>query len=172
MTDAPVSENAIPRQPVGSDTLSAVLRGPESVFVYWTLEGPRSAEVVRELGPGLRWVLRVLNLSDATSERIPVDGTAGNFYVTVRPGLTYAFELAAMAEGHWRTVARTGRVVVPRIAPEPAAVGAAARWSGRTPVMTTAADAAVRGMDVPGLHAETTPMITGSSPGIPSEDED
>jgi hypothetical protein len=145
----------------GQDTLAAVLRGPESVFLYWTLEGARSAGIVERLGPDITWVLRMLDLENGTSERFEVDREAGNYYVDVRPGGTYGFELAAVAGDRWRTVARTGRVHIPERSVAP---GGKAPGPGRRPAMTPSAErTAIRGLDVPGLHAESTPLNTGSS---------
>jgi hypothetical protein len=152
----------------GLDVLSAVLRGPESVFVYWSLEGERSASIVDRLGPDIQWVLRVLDIQNGTSERFSVEREAGNYYVGVRPGGTYGFELAAVAGDTWRTVARTGQVRVP--------AALASNGTGRSPRPDATSPgtegAARRGLDVPGLHAESTPLNTGSSEFAAAANED
>jgi len=133
----------------GEDVIAAVRRGPDSVFVHWECCGARSAEVLRELGDGATWVLRVLNVVDGTSRRIPVVLDAGGHYVPVSPRQRYGFELAATAQGKWRTVCRTGRVEIPPAPPSEVA-------DSQQPAF---------GRGVPGLHVDTTPLPGGSSPG-------
>jgi len=128
------------------------------VFVYWELNGQRSSEVERELGPDCRWALRILNLSDGTSEIMAVSGPSGNCYVQAKPRESYGFELGGRSEGKWRTVCRTQRVTMPPLYP-----GAAAR---RTADPLRTASRVPEPPGVPGLSIESTPMPPGaSSPG-------
>lgn len=150
----------------GEDRIAAIPRDPESVFLYWNLGGPRSAEVAREIGPGCQWVLRVLNLSEGTSTSIPIEPEAGNHYLRVRPGRTYGFELAAKAAGKWRTMCRTERVQMPPARPARADMDRPPEETpaGAATVRLNRTHAAARGMGVPGLDLESTPLALGSSP--------
>lgn len=155
----------IPPDPAaaGEDRISALPRGPRSVCLYWELNGPRSAGVLGPEHSGVELILRVLDLSEGTSRSIRVDAGDGSCYASVEGGRTYGFELAVRAEGVWRTLCRTGRVQTPAAVPgqPPAArmpLGDPAR------VRRTRTLAAVRGMDVPGLDYESTPLNLGASP--------
>ena len=142
---------------LGDDHIGAILRGPESVYVYWTLRGPASRDALFELGQECKWILRVLDITNGASKSIPVDPDSGNYYLEVTPGSTYGFELAAWGQGRWRTVCRTERLAVPPGAPIPAADRPAAaleRLRGSR-----------REEDAPGLSYETTAPYLATSPG-------
>ncbi|MCD6415607.1 MAG: DUF4912 domain-containing protein [Planctomycetes bacterium] len=147
------------------DRLGALVRGPQSVYVYWKLEGRRSRQITEELGPDCEWFLRVLDLTEGASQAMPIDPKARNYYVEVIPGRTYGFELAARAAGKWRPACRTGRLCVPAGgAPQEAPGSVAAR--GR---MRSEADEP----HVPGLRYETTMPYLATSPGVsPADQED
>ncbi|MGD2174684.1 MAG: DUF4912 domain-containing protein [Candidatus Brocadiaceae bacterium] len=147
--------------PGGEDTIGAVLRNPESVYVYWDLGGVRSREALRELGPDCEWVLRVLDLSEGTSKGISVDPEAGGRYVEVRPGRTYGFELAATAGGTWRTICRTERLEAPLGRPGPEVTS-----PGLRKLRPSEPDRAV-----PGLRYETTEPYLAASPGRSTEQD-
>ncbi len=147
----------------GRDRLAAIIRDPGTVFLYWELNGARSAEARQALGAGCRWCLRVLNLSEGSSTAVPVDPEARNHYLEVIPGTTYGFELWATDGQRWRSVCRTERVEMPAAEPAvrdlrrgPEAAHAPARGFDRSP----------RGpsVEVAGLHFETTAVRLGSSP--------
>jgi hypothetical protein len=153
----------------GQDTLTAVPRGPGSVFLHWELDGRRSAEV--GAAPGTEWVVRTLDLSEGTSASMPVDRRAGRCYVTVEPGRTYGFELAVRTAGHWRTICRTERVAIPAARPGvPEADGPGGSSQSRPRVLRGTHPAV--GAAVPGLRAETTPLRLGSSPHSPPDGEE
>ncbi len=141
----------------GADRIGVLVRHPESVYVYWRLEGARSAEVVRDLGGECQWVLRVLDLTENSSETFPVQPEAGNSYVEVKPGRTYGFELAVTARGKWRTVCRTERVEVPPAKQVPGAEAPAPVLERLRP--------GTPDRDVPGLRYETTLPYLATSPG-------
>jgi len=162
----------------GEDRIVAMARGPQTVFVYWRLEGPRSAKVARELGLQAQWVLRTLDLTDDTSRSVPVDPSAGNHYVEATPGHVYGFELAARAGRKWRTVCRTARVEVPSDRPAAGRSAPAAQGpGGRRPApglgkFVAPVGEGAGGAEVPGLSFESTPLRLGSSPlGAAHEDE-
>jgi len=149
----------------GQDAVFAIVRSPTSVFVHWELNGERSTRVRGELGDALVGFLRVLSLTDGASRRLPVDLDAGSCYVDVSPGQTYGFEIGATAGGRLRTICRTGRIEVPPAAPVGAGRSApAAQPLNRTIVKRPGAPPpAARGLDVPGLFYETTPLLHGHS---------
>jgi hypothetical protein len=145
----------------GQDVLSAVARGPGSVFLHWQLDGRRSAGVSDSAGG--EWVIRTLDLSEGTSRSTPVDRYAGTCYATVEPGRTYGFELAVRTSGHWRTICRTARIAIPAAHPQPGD-GPAASESSRTRSRLLRGTHPEREARAPGLRAETTPLRLGSSP--------
>ncbi len=151
-------------RPDGEDRIGAVPRDPESIFIYWDLQGPRSAEVAREMGDACEWVLRALDLTEGTSSIIPIAPEAGNHYLQVKPGRTYGVELAARVEGKWRTICRTGRLIMPsgKQAGTGGAPGGGPFAAGRGGRQAALA-VAVRGLGVPGLDIESTPLGAGSS---------
>jgi hypothetical protein len=162
-TDAP--------QPAGSgqagrDRIAAVVRGPGAVFLYWELNGPRSAEAVQALGADCRWCLRVLNLTDGSSTTVPVDPTARNHYLEVPPGSTCGFELAATDGERWRSVCRTERVAIPPAEPPSAN---RRQGAGTAPAAGQGAGRPRRALtiEVAGLRFETTAVHLGSSRGRP-----
>lgn len=160
----PTGEEAENRPPdaSGEDMLRAIVRDPRSVYLHWRLEGAASADARQTLGPECKWYLRVLNLSEGGSRSLPVDPEAGNYYVDVRPGRTYGFELAASDGDRWRTVCRTGRVQVP---PAPGAGGERRRSVFRRALRGgDRLRPAGRGADIAGLRFETTELVLGSSP--------
>jgi hypothetical protein len=136
------------------------------VFLHWELSGPCRADIAGTEEPGAELVLRMLDLSEGTSRSVRVEAADGSHYADVEPGRTYGFELAVRAEGVWRTVCRTARIRTPAVAPgrldsgdgEPADPDRVRRARTR---------AAVRGMEVPGLDYESTPLNVASSPGGP-----
>ena len=146
MTDQPPAA-------AGEDSIAAIPRTPTSVFVHWRLEGPRSAEAVRAAGEGAEWVLRVVDLTDGASRTAVVRAEDGSRYLELRPGRPYGFELALRGKGRWRTVCRTGRVEMPPALPTPPA-------ERPGPVVASAG--------IPGLHADSTALALGSSPGVTS----
>lgn len=158
-----------PEKQRGEDRITAIPRDPQSVFVYWELNGPRSAEVVRELGPECQWILRVLNISDGTSRSIPVARESANYYLDLTAGETYGFELGVRSQGKWRTVCRTERVQMPQGIPSPPSPeGAPLQGQGRPPsAVLDKLRTAARGLGVPGLSYESTALHMGSSPRGP-----
>jgi hypothetical protein len=144
----------------GRDRIAVIVRDPVTVFVYWELNGPRSAEALAALGENSRWCLRVLNLSDGASTAVAVDPAARNHYLEVAPGTTYGFELVLTNGERWRSVCRTERVDMPPAEPtvrrpRPPDV----RQAGTDPVR----EQHPAPIEVAGLRFETTPARHGSS---------
>ncbi len=155
------------RSSSGQDTIGAIVRDPETVYLYWQLNGPASAQASRSLGHRCQWYVRVLDVMEGLSRCVQVDPDAGNFYVEVSPGHTYGFELAASDNGRWRTICRTERVQVPTAQPSAGSPGRS--LDPERP--------ARRGLDrlrppqIVGLRFETTDLCLGSSPGRRDESE-
>ncbi len=143
-------------QPFKEDTIQAVIRDPNSVYVYWKVGGPRSEEATRELGPRAEWVLRVLDLTLSSSKSIAVQPDAGSAYVEVAPGHAYGFELACRAGAKWRTVCRSDRLEIPSLKRGP---------EGGRPATAVEKLRQPPGRDVPGLRYETTLPFLATSPG-------
>ncbi len=146
--------------------MGAIARDPSSVFLYWEFSEVLRADVARELGPRCQWALRVLDLEGADVRTIPVAPEAGNYYLDVEPGRTYAFELAARAGTQWRAVCRTGPLQMPSRQPdwrrgERSSEGPS---PGGVEFGLNALRTAARGMGVPGLSYESTALYLGSSP--------
>lgn len=164
--NAPEPRNDSPAEPEAErgerDRIAAIVRDPESVFLHWQLNGPRSREAISTLGEDCEWYLRVLNLSDGTSRTVGVDPEAGNFYVEVAPGQTYGFELAASSGERWRPVCRTDRVEIPPAEPGGPAEGGGSRvCRQRFGKLRPAAAKPV----IAGLRYETTAPLLATSPG-------
>ena len=146
----------------GEDKVVAMPRSPDSLFVYWDLTGPESAEIRRRLGDASRWVLRA---SDTTTGRrcdTLVDPHAGNHYLRLDPGGRYVVRLGVMAGRIFHPVCRSAECGLP--ADEPRS-GVPAQWAdsrtgsgcsaapGRSPVSTS----------VPGLAYDPAFRSTFSS---------
>ncbi len=161
--------NSNPNQQAGSggreDRITAILRDPGSVFVYWRLQGHRSAGLTREFGRELRLVLRVLNLSDGGTQSIPVQNPNGNYYVRVAPGTTYGFELGARVGGSWRTICRTERMSTPPAPGTPPAAMGLLSTPVEEPSRRENGDRRARlsRLPIPGLHYEAAPVGGSSS---------
>ena len=152
--------------------MGAIVRDPGSVFLYWEFSEAVRADVEGELGPGCEWVLRVLDQAGAGVGTIPVAPEAGNQYLVVEPGGTYAFELVARSGGQQRVVCRGGPVLMPPGRPDRRrGVRPPAESSpGAVGMEVDALRAAARGIGVPGLSYESTALFLGSSPSASRRD--
>ena len=88
----------------GGDTLTALVRDPSWIFVYWELEGTKREEVAKSCGPEIynqaQWILRVKDLADGGLQDIPVLLDSKNWYVNVRSRREYQVELGIMTSDH------------------------------------------------------------------------
>lgn len=96
----------------GRDSVSAIPKTPESLFVYWELQGERSGNMAKKMGPRAEWVLRLIDLGSGKREPlveadIPVDVQAGDYYLHVSPGGHYRVELGLKAGRVFRAVCHT-----------------------------------------------------------------
>jgi hypothetical protein len=96
----------------GCDSVSAIPKTPETLFVYWELQGERSRNMAEKMGPHAKWVLRLIDLGSGKMEPsveadIPVDVEAGDYYLHVSPGGHYRVELGLKAGRVFRAVCHT-----------------------------------------------------------------
>jgi hypothetical protein len=108
---------AIPDE-YGADRITAMVRDPNWIFVYWELAGQRRDEITETYGPqaikNLQWVLRVRNLSDGTHQDIPVLLDSKNWYLNVKSGRSYAVELGIITREHeFVSFVRSNQVATP-----------------------------------------------------------
>jgi len=147
-----------PQEPptgAGKDSITAMARGPKSVYLHWRLDGPRCDDIEREFPDDtVQWVLRSLDMTDGSSVTNMLPERVGSMYLGVEPGHTYGFEIAGQIGKRWRTVCTTPRIEVPRARP------AEARPPAAVPPE----------LNVPGLHFETTPLRNGASEALLSAD--
>jgi len=72
----------------GEDRIVALVRDPEWIFLYWELQGEKSNSLVKKHGGGKEfrdcpWALRVSFPDRGETREIPIDVTAGNYYLEV-----------------------------------------------------------------------------------------
>jgi len=103
----------------GGDTLRALVRDPNWIFVYWELEGTKKEEVAKSYGPEIynqpQWILRVKDLAGGTLQDIPVLLDSKNWYVNVQSQREYQVELGIMTADHgFIPLLRSNTVQTPR----------------------------------------------------------
>ena len=104
----------------GQDRVTALVRDPNSLFIYWEIEGPRRAEVVRTHGEAavLRasWVLRLHSDADGGSTQdVPVVADGCNWYLSVAEDTAYVVEIGLKLNGGpFVSLARSNHVRTPR----------------------------------------------------------
>ena len=148
-------KRTVPPTGAGKDSLTALPRGPKSVYIHWRLDGLRCDDIEGEFpDETVRWVLRSLDMTDDSSTIIELPKRVGSMYVAVEPGHTYGFEIAGQIGVRWRTVCTTPPVEAPRVRP------ADARPDAAVPPE----------LDVPGLQFETTPPPGGASTAMMSDE--
>jgi hypothetical protein len=145
----------VPPTGAGKDSITAMPRGPQSVYIHWRLDGLRCDDIEGEFpGESVQWVLRSLDMTADTNSTLDLPNRVGSMYLAVEPGHTYGFEIAGQVGVRWRTVCTTPPIEVPRARPADAR-----------------ADAAVPPeLDVPGLQFETTPLPGGASEALLERD--
>ncbi len=102
----------------GQDRVTLLVRDPNSLFVFWELEGPRRGEIAREHGGDIfrrsSWVLRVHNDAEAAPQDVPVVIDGCNWYLSVADDRGYVVEIGLRTDGRFITVARSNHVRTPR----------------------------------------------------------
>jgi len=102
----------------GLDRIVALARDPFWVFVYWELHGPgRQALQARSGQTDLaqaRWLLQVRNLTNGTSDSVPVSADSYNWYLRVADGCDYEIDLGVLAtDGTFVAGVTSNRVSTP-----------------------------------------------------------
>ncbi len=175
----------------GEDRITAVVRDPDSAYLYWEVTDESIAAARAHLGPAGEGGWCNLRVYDVTGS--PFDGTNANDYFDIRvdradrehyvmlrrPASSMTVEVGVKThEGFFRAIARSGRADFPRGSPSPSTTR---EWmtvlSGPTreaPPCVTPFRSRYAGPDPlvprPGdpLGGDTPQDPAGSSPGDPS----
>ena len=104
----------------GQDRLTALVRDPNCVYIYWELDGPRCSEIRTEHGDavfhGASWILRAHSDGDGYPRDIPVVPEAGNWYLSVPDDRSFVVELGIVTRrGDFVCVAASNSVRTPRV---------------------------------------------------------
>lgn len=102
----------------GQDRVTLLVRDPNSLFVFWELEGPRRAEVAATHGGDIyrrgSWVLRLHDDADNVPQDVPVVADGCNWYLSVADDRGYVVELGLRVNGDFIALARSNFVRTPR----------------------------------------------------------
>ena len=103
----------------GVDTVGALAKDPNWLFVYWDLSGSRMREIIQSCGRdilnGARWLLRVCDLSGAGTFDIPIKPDALNWYIPVHEDRTFKVQIGLLAaDGRFIEFACSREVRTPR----------------------------------------------------------
>lgn len=149
----------------GEDRITAIVRDPESAYLYWEITDDGITACRLRLGPGGTEGWFNLRVYDTTGRSF--DGTNANDYFDIRversdreyflmirrPTSTLHAEIGVKTrEGYFQPIARSGRVDFPRNAPSP---NTALEW------MTVASD------DAPPAVAPYRSRYSGPEPPLP-----
>jgi hypothetical protein len=108
----------------GQDHLTALVRDPNCLFLYWELEGPRRQEVLarhgRDVFADSSWVLRLHSDGDGPPNDVPVVVEACNWYLPVAEDGGYWVEIGIRRrDGEFINFAGSNRVRTPRTGVSP-----------------------------------------------------
>jgi len=108
----------------GEDRITALVRDPNCLYIYWELEGPRRAQVIREHGDEVwrdaSWVLRLHTDGDGSPQDIPIVVEGCNWYLSVAEGRSFTVEIGIMRPGGaFISFARSNRAQTPRMGVSP-----------------------------------------------------
>jgi len=108
----------------GQDRLTALVRDPNCLFLYWELEGPRRQEVLaqhgRDVFANASWVLRLYSDGDGLPQDVPVVVEACNWYLPVAEDRDYRVEIGVRRrDGQFIGFAGSNRVRTPRTGVSP-----------------------------------------------------
>lgn len=116
----------------GDDRITALVRSPDALYLYWEITDEGIADARRRLGPAGAWAWCTLRIYDTTGKDF--DGTNANHYFDLRvertdrdyflslnrPGATVQVEIGMHShEGYFQPIARSGRADFPRKSPSP-----------------------------------------------------
>ncbi len=107
----------------GQDRVTLLVRDPNSLFVFWELEGPRQEEIARTYGGDIfrrgSWVVRIHNDVDSAPQDIPVVLDGCNWYLSVADDRGYVVEIGVTMDGRFTALARSNHVRTPRTGVSP-----------------------------------------------------
>jgi len=102
----------------GQDQVTVLVRDPNSLFIFWELEGPRRADIARQFGADIfrrgSWVLRLHNDADNVPQDVPIVVDGCNWYLSVADDRGYVVEIGLKVNGRFLTLARSNHVRTPR----------------------------------------------------------
>ena len=104
----------------GRDRITALVRDPNCLYVYWELEGPRRDQVIREHGGNVMrdasWMLRLHTDGDGSPQDIPIVVEGCNWYLSVAEGRGYTVEIGIIPRGgSFISFTRSNRAQTPRM---------------------------------------------------------
>jgi hypothetical protein len=83
--------------PQSANRMTAMLRDPSTIFVYWNLGGEARDFLRKKVGEeayrAALWMLRLTNLDTGRAQDVGVDPDAGNWYLKVDPDAMYETEI-------------------------------------------------------------------------------
>jgi len=108
----------------GQDRITALVRDPNCLFIYWELEGPRREEVLRGHGRDVftnsSWILRLHSDGDGSPQDIPIVVDGCNWYLPVAEDGSYMVEIGVRRpQGEFIRFAASNRVRTPRTGVSP-----------------------------------------------------
>lgn len=107
----------------GENKIILMARDPYFAFTYWEVTNQRYDDAKRLLGPGVKLVLRVYDITDMPDVKnahsyfdIDVFDMVGSWYVNInRPNRSFCIDLGAIAmDGRFLTLIRSNVVTMPR----------------------------------------------------------
>jgi len=102
----------------GQDCVTALVRDPNCLHIFWELEGPRRGQIMERHGDvftDASWVLRLHADGDGTQD-IPIVVDGCNWYLSVAEDRSYRVEIGIIARGgRFISIAASTRVRTPRM---------------------------------------------------------
>lgn len=108
----------------GENKIALMARDPYYAFTYWEVTSQRYEDTKRLLGPDVRLVLRVYDVTDIHFDGknarsyfdIEVYDMTGSWYINInRPNRSFCIDLGALApDGRFLTLVRSNAVTMPR----------------------------------------------------------
>lgn len=108
----------------GDNKIALMARDPYYAFTYWEVTSQRYEDTKRLLGPDVRLVLRVYDVTDIHFDGknarsyfdIEVYDMTGSWYINInRPNRSFCIDLGALApDGRFLTLVRSNAVTMPR----------------------------------------------------------
>ena len=106
----------------GQDTITALVRDPNCLHIFWELEGPRQGEISRrhaDVFMDASWVLRLHTDGDGMQD-IPIVVDGCNWYLSVAEDRDYLVEIGIIPRGgRFISIAGSNRVRTPRMGVSP-----------------------------------------------------